>query len=67
MYKKLEKVLNERGITMYKLAKETGISTATLSHWKQGKYEPKYDKKRAIADYLGIPVEELIEHEEVTT
>ena len=61
MYKKFEKLLEKRGVTAYEVGKATGISTATLSHWKQGKYTPKVDKLSAIAKYFGVPLEELLE------
>lgn len=64
MYEIFEKLLAERGITPYKLSKETGISTATLTSWKQGKYTPKPDKMKKIADYLGVSVNYLATGEE---
>ena len=59
MYEIFEKLLKERGITAYKVAKETGIGTATLSNWKTGKYTPKQDKMQKIADYFGVTLEYL--------
>lgn len=56
MYEKFEKLLNERGITPYRVHKETGISTATLSDWKNGKSQPKKDKIETICDYFGVPL-----------
>ena len=50
MYKRLEELLKEHHISAYRLAQETGISTATLTSWKQGKYAPKQDKLQKIAD-----------------
>ena len=44
MYEIFEQLLSKYGVTAYKVAKETGITTATLSNWKQGKYTPKQDK-----------------------
>lgn len=54
MYEIFEKLLAEKGLTAYKVAKETGISTATLTSWKKGVYVPKPDKMKKIADYLGV-------------
>lgn len=54
MYEIFEKLLQEKGITPYRLSKDTGISTATLTSWKQGKYNPKPEKLKIIADYLGV-------------
>ena len=57
MYDKFEQLLQERGVTAYKVAKETGVATATLSSWKNGEYVPKVDKLQILADYFGVPVE----------
>ena len=55
-----EQLLSKYGVTAYKVAKETGITTATLSNWKQGKYTPKQDKLQKIADYFGVSLEYLM-------
>ena len=44
MYEIFEKLLKEHGVTAYRVAKETGVTTATLTSWKQGKYTPKPEK-----------------------
>ena len=64
MYEIFEKLLKERGITAYRVARETGVTTSTLTSWKQGKYVPKMDKLRKIADYLQVSVEYLMTGEE---
>ena len=56
MYDKFEKLLKERGVTPYRVHKETGISTATLSDWKNGKSQPKKDKIERICDYFEVPL-----------
>ncbi|OBZ08897.1 transcriptional regulator [Bacillus sp. FJAT-27264] len=60
MYKIFEDLLNQHGITAYRVAKETGITTATLTSWKQGKYTPKREKLQKIADYFGVTVDYLM-------
>lgn len=55
MYEKFEKLLKEKGVTPYRVHKETGISTATLSDWKNGKSQPKRDKIEKICEYFGVP------------
>lgn len=56
MYEKFEKLLKEKNVTPYRVHKETGISTATLSDWKNGKSQPKKDKIEKICEYFGVPV-----------
>lgn len=60
MYEIFEQLLSKYGVTAYKVAKETGITTATLTNWKQGRYTPKQDKLQKIADYFGVSLEYLM-------
>ena len=57
MYEKFEKLLKKNNVTAYRVAKETGVTTATLTSWKQGKYTPKMEKLQKIADYFGVTTE----------
>lgn len=59
MYERFEILLREKGISAYRLAQDTGISTATLTSWKQGKYTPKPEKMQKIADYFGVTLDFL--------
>ena len=63
MYRNFEKIIKEKGITAYAVAKETDLSPVVFSDWKSGKSKPKADKLLKIARFLGVPVEELIEEE----
>ncbi|MEK5181386.1 helix-turn-helix transcriptional regulator [Paenibacillus odorifer] len=60
MYEKFEDLLNQHGTTAYRVAKDTGITTSTLTSWKQGKYTPKREKLQKIADYFGVTVNYLM-------
>lgn len=64
MYSLFEKLCSEKGVTPYRVCKGTGISTSTLSNWKAGRYTPKQDKLKKIADFLGVSVDYLITGEE---
>ena len=52
-------IRDKLGYSDYKVAKETGIGTATMSNWKNGKYVPKSDKIQKIADFLGVSLESI--------
>ena len=60
MYEIFERLLKERGITAYKVAQDTGITTATLSSWKKGRYTPKREKLQKLADYFNVSLEYLM-------
>lgn len=64
MYDIFEKLCAEKGVTPYRVCKETGLTTSTISNWKAGRYTPKTDKLQKIADYFGISIEFLMGTEE---
>lgn len=64
MYQRYAELRNKRGVTDYEVAKNTGISTSTLTNWKYGRYNPKFDKLMALAKYFGVPVEYFAEEKE---
>ncbi len=61
MYKNFAMLLDKTNKTAYQVAKDTGISTATLSNWKNGNYIPKVDKLKILADYFGVNIEYFLE------
>lgn len=61
MYEKFQKLLDKSNKTAYQVAKETGVSTATLSNWKNGNYVPKIDKIKILADYFKVPIEYFLQ------
>lgn len=60
MYEIFESLLKKYGVTTYQVAKATGISTASFTGWKQGKWNFKQDKLQKIADYFGVTIEYLM-------
>ena len=63
MYQKYAELRNKLGVTDYEVAKNTGVSTSTLTNWKYGRYNPKFDKLMALSKYFGVPVEYFAEEE----
>ena len=61
MYKNFAMLLDKTNKTAYQVAKDTGISTATLSNWKNGNYIPKIDKLKILANYFGVSIEYFLE------
>ena len=59
MYERFVQLLQDYGITAYKLSKDTGIPQSTFSDWKKGKSTPKLDKLQKIADYFNVPLDYL--------
>lgn len=59
-YPLFEHLLKTNNTTVYRVAKETGISASTFSDWKNGRSAPKADKLRRIAAYFDVPLEYLL-------
>lgn len=60
-YQKFEILCAKNNVNPNKVSKETGISTATLTSWKQGKYTPKINKLKLISDYFGVGIDYFIQ------
>ena len=67
MYEYFEKLLKEKGLTAYRVSKETGVTQSTLSDWKRGRSTPKTDNMKKIADFLNVSVEYLMTGEDTPT
>lgn len=61
LYEKFKNLLDERGVTAYRVAKDTGLSSVVFTDWKNGKSKPKVDKLKKIADYFGVEIEYFLE------
>ena len=57
MYERFSELLQNYGVTAYKVSKETGISQSVFSEWKRGKSQPKIDKLQKLADYFKVPID----------
>ena len=57
---RLSKIVEEKGITFYKIAKDLGFAQSLFSDWKKGKSMPKTDKLLKLADYLSVPIERIL-------
>ena len=60
MYENYEIILKERGLTNYKVSKDTGIAQSVLSTWKTKGTTPKADKLQILAEYLGVSIDYLL-------
>lgn len=59
-YRSFEQLLRARSVTVYQVAKATGISASTFTDWKNGRSSPKADKLARIADYFSISLDEML-------
>ncbi len=61
----LVKLIQNKGITAYKLSKDTGISEALISNWKTGRQLPKYDSIVLLCDYFEVSADYLLERTKI--
>lgn len=66
MYQRFVQLLQNKGVTSYRVSKDTGISQTTLSDWKTGRAKPKVDKLMLLAKYFNVPIEFFLGDEEDT-
>ena len=59
------KCLQEKGVTAYKVAKETGISQGQMNEYKNGKITPTTENLIKIADYLECSIDYLLGRKEI--
>ena len=51
---RLKSAMENRSVTMYRLAKDLGVHQTTIKNWLEGKGEPRISEIQAIADTLGV-------------
>ena len=59
-YENFENLCKINNVKPNQVSKATGIHTATLTSWKQGKYTPKPEKLQLIADFFNVSVDYLM-------
>lgn len=63
VYSRYSVLRDKKGVSDYEVSKQTGISTSTLTNWKYGRYNPKVDKLKILADYFGVSIEYFLDEE----
>ena len=58
IYTNVSNLCRSRGISISKLERELGFGNATIRGWASS--SPTVEKLKAVADYFGVTVDELI-------
>ena len=56
----LQDLVMRRGFSLRRLASESGVSASTFSRWLDGKQVPSLKSCQRMADYLTVPVEQVL-------
>ena len=53
-------VMETKGITTYRMSKDTGFSDSLIGYWKKGERIPSADKIPALCNYLEVSADYLL-------
>lgn len=56
----LEKLMDKKGVSAYKVWKDTGIPQSAISRWRAGTTMPSSDNIEILAKYFGVSSDELL-------
>lgn len=57
LYQKIKSIAKSKNISIRRIELDTGITPCSIYHWD--KITPSFEKVAKVADYLGVPMEEL--------
>lgn len=63
LYKKIERLLKEKGVTVAEMCASTGIRQSVMSNLKSREGNLSFENAVKVADYLGIDLSELAKTE----
>lgn len=66
-HEKLQELRKNKGLTQEELAEVLFVSRAAVSKWESGRGYPNIDSLKAIAQYFGVTVDQLLSGEQVLT
>lgn len=61
IYQNVVRLCKEKGISIAKLERETGMGNGTIGRWE--KSSPNVDNVKKVADFFGCTVDELLTEE----
>jgi len=64
MIERILRLIEERGITAYKLTTDLGLGSGAVTEWKKGKSKPGTEAIIKIARYFGVSTDYLLTGEE---
>lgn len=61
LYDNVKALCGENGVSVGKMEKDLNFSNGSICKWNEN--EPGIRKVQKVADYLGVPIERLLEDE----
>lgn len=59
-WREIEKIMQEKSLTIYQLAKKADVNHSTLYSWSNGDYMPKPDKLEKVCNALGLNYKDFL-------
>lgn len=59
LYDNVKTICDEKGVSVGRMEKDLGLSNGSVCKWNDN--EPGIRKVQKVADYLGVPIEKLLE------
>lgn len=56
----LKRLMQEKKVTNYRVAKELGMSPASVGYWLNGERTPDTKNVLKLSEYFGVTVEQLM-------
>lgn len=65
IYRNVKKFADEKGVSIYRIEKDTGIGNGTIAKWgKVANQMPTVDNLKKVADYLAVSMDCLMQSQE---
>lgn len=61
MLDNIKELCKKKGISLSELERACGLAARTIYRWDES--TPSVDKAKAVADYFGVPLDELLKRE----
>lgn len=62
IYQNVKKVAESKGITIYRIEKDTKLSNGIIAKWgKTANQEPSASNLKKVADYLQVEMDKLLD------
>ena len=61
LYENIKRIARQKGVSIYRIEKDLDLSNGMISKWSTS--TPFVTNIRKVADYLNVPLEELMQEE----
>lgn len=62
-FEKIRQLCTERGLSITDLEQALGFGNGSICYWAKEDVHPRVDKVRAVANFFGVSIEELLKDE----